>query len=82
MLNTSTKIQTSDPDAVKWWRGSDGQDHAFRIIGAWMHSVCTNRVRWTAALTPALFGPSNACGDCDLIVNGTEAEHRVADGNR
>lgn len=82
MLHTSTRIEAKDPDAVKWWRGADGQDHAFRIIGSWMHSVCTNRVRWTAALTPALFGPPNACRDCETTVNGPEGEKRALDGNR
>ena len=65
-----------------WWRAADGLDHAFRVVGAWMSSPCANRVRWTAALAPSNPGPSNPCRDCDLIVNGTEGEKRVADGNR
>jgi hypothetical protein len=72
-LDTSTRIPVRDPAEPRWWRGADGFDHAFGQIEGWMRSRCGD-VRWTAALTPTLFGPSNACGTCDLLVNGAPGE--------
>lgn len=79
-LNTSTRIAVTPPDAPKWWRAADGFDHAFSAGSGWMRSRCGD-VRWTVALTPALFGPSNPCPTCDLLVNGTEGEKAEAFGS-
>lgn len=68
MLNTSMKIETRDPGDFRWWRAGDGFDHAFRVVGAWMSSACPNRVRWTAALSPSVMGPTNPCVECRAIV--------------
>lgn len=81
MLDTSTKQVVRDPGAFNWWRAKDGQDHAFRVVGAWMSSPCSWRIRWTAALTPSLFGPTNPCRECLAIVE-PESEQRALDGNR
>lgn len=82
MLNTSTKQVVRDPGGFDWWRvAGQTQDHAFRVVGAWMSSACPNRVRWTAAATPCLFGPTDACIECLAIVS-PESEQRALDGNR
>lgn len=80
-IDTLTKVTTRDPSDYRWWRAADGFDHAFRVVGAWMSSACPNKVRWTAALVPAVFGPTNPCYECQAIVN-PESEQRALDGNR
>lgn len=80
-LHTSTRIVAKPVPEVAWWRAADGFDHAFATGAGFMRSRCA-AVRWTVALVPALAGvPSNACRECDELVNGTEGEKAEAYGS-
>jgi hypothetical protein len=68
-------------NASTWYRTPDGVEHAFPVGSGWMRSRCA-KARWTAAveLLEDDQAPTNPCADCELLVNGTEAEKREAFG--
>lgn len=79
-FRSETRLQEAPAD--KWWRVlTDDLDHAFSTAGTGYQRSRCGKARWTAACQPWTFAePSNPCADCELLVNGTEAEKREAFG--
>lgn len=78
-LHAGVRIPVRDEPEVRWWRIGE-LDHAFSTGAGYLRSKC-KAVRWDVTAVPWTFAePSAPCPDCELLVNGTEAELREAFG--